>query len=200
MKHLFSSCSRLAAFAACALTLGSCNRSEYAMLPKTTSYHGVARVAAPVPAEPTEAAAPVAAATEAPASAPTGPVAAAPVATVLPTPPSPVNPKATPIPAKVAAPATDAATVAPTAAPRKLNLVQRLALGKITKQLRKATDLTQFKQKQNTTAIQRISGYLRTGIILLLVGILVGIFSKLAGTIIALLGVIFIVLWLLDNL
>lgn len=194
MKHLSSSCFKLVAFAACALTLGSCNRAEYATLPKTTSYHGVARVAAPVPAEPAIAVAPA----EQPAVAPTPP--AAPVAAQAAAPPATAivaAPAAKISPAAASSPAVTEATPTPL---HKLKLVQRLAVAKVGKQLRKAVDLAQFKQKENATAIQRISGYLRTGIILLLVGLLVGIFNKFIGGIIALLGVIFIVLWLLDNL
>lgn len=196
MKHLSASFSKLLTVAACALTLGSCQRAEYAFLPKTSSYHGVARVAAPVPVE-REDAAPAAPAS-APAVAPTPPAAPAAAATA----PAASSTAARPAPlaevapASVAAPAT---VVAPTP-PRKLNLVQRLAVAKVGKQLRKAADLTQFKQKSAAAETQRISGNLRTGLILLLVGLLVGLFNGLIGTIIALIGVIFIVLWLLDSL
>jgi hypothetical protein len=94
---------------------------------------------------------------------------------------------------------TDATVAA--AAPQKLNLVQRMALAKVTKKLNKLADKSsQFKQGDNTAHTARINGNLRTGIILLLVGLIVGIFSGLIGTIIALIGVIFLVLWLLDEL
>jgi hypothetical protein len=80
-------------------------------------------------------------------------------------------------------------------------LVQRMALAKVTKKLNKLADKSsQFKQGDNTANTARISGNLRTGLILLLIGLIVGIFSGLIGTIIALIGVIFLVLWLLDEL
>jgi uncharacterized membrane protein len=88
----------------------------------------------------------------------------------------------------------------PAAAP-KLNLVQRMAMHKLTKKLDKlANQAPQFKKKDATTSTARISGNLRTGIILLLIGLIVGIFSGFIGTIIALIGVVFLVLWLLDEL
>lgn len=207
MQNLTSTFGRLAVVLAGALTLGSCSRSDYAFLPKSASYLGtttapqkarrpVAQIAAPaaVAQAPVVAPAPV---TEAPAVAPEITVATAPAPRVA--------------PAQVAAPqasaqaapeasATPDATVA-TAAPKSLNLVQRMALAKVTKKLNKlANKSSQFKQGDNTAHTARINGNLRTGIILLLVGLIVGIFSGLIGTIIALIGVIFLVLWLLDEL
>lgn len=199
MKHLSASFSKLLAVAACALTLGSCNRAEYAMLPKSSSYHGVARVAAPVPVAP--AASEAAVTVAAPAVAPTPPVAAI---AAVPQAAAPIAAAAVPAPTVKATGVADAsdapATVVAPVAPRKLSLVQRLAVAKVTKQLRKATDGIQLRPKQNAAETQRISGNLRTGLILLLIGLLVGLFNGLIGTIIALIGVIFIVLWLLDNL
>jgi len=76
-----------------------------------------------------------------------------------------------------------------------------LALAKVTKKMDKlAAKSPQFKKHDATASTARIDGNLRTGIILVLIGLLVGIFSGLIGTIIALIGVIFIVLWLLDSL
>jgi hypothetical protein len=72
---------------------------------------------------------------------------------------------------------------------------------KLTKKLDKLTSQApQFKKKDATASTARISGNLRTGIILLLIGLIVGIFSNFIGTIIALIGLVFLVLWLLDEL
>ena len=157
------------------------------MLPKTSSYHGETRVATAVPADKSEttATAPVADQPEVAATQPEAPATTV-ASEVAKSTPAPALEKK-PVNAVATAPASAAATVATTTAPRKLNLV-------------KAANTTQFKEKSTTAEAQKISGYLRTGIILLLVGLLVGIFSHLIGTIIALIGVIFIVLWLLDNL
>jgi len=101
--------------------------------------------------------------------------------------------------AEVAA-APVAATVA-TLAPKPLSLVQHMALAKVTKKLNKlATKSPQFKQGDNTAHTARISGNLRTGLILLVIGLIVSLFSGFVGTIIALIGVVFLVLWLLDEL
>jgi hypothetical protein len=96
--------------------------------------------------------------------------------------------------------ATVAAAPATTAAAPKLNLAQRIALAKVSKKLNKLTAASKLNKGDNTAHTTRINGNLRTGIILLLVGLIVGIFSGLIGTIIALIGVIFLVLWLLDEL
>ena len=207
MQNLTSTLGRFAVVLASALAFSSCSRSDYAFLPKSASYLGTTTAApkvrrsvavAAAPAEvaqaPVVAPAPVA---EAPAVAPEITVATAPAPRVAPTPAA-----VTQAPVQVA-PATSAmpdATVA-TAAPKSLNLVQRMALAKVTKKLNKLADKSsQFKQGDNTAHTARISGNLRTGLILLLIGLIVGIFSGLIGTIIALIGVVFIVLWLLDEL
>jgi hypothetical protein len=206
MHNLTSTLGRLAVVLTGALTLGSCSRADYAFLPKSASYLGTATAApkahrqlapaevaqAPVATPAQAAPAPV---TEAPAVAPEIVVATtpAPRATAAPVAAAPAQA------APAAEPVADA-TVA-TAAPQKLNLVQRMALAKVTKKLNKlAAKQSQFKQGDNTAHTTRINGNLRTGIILLLVGLIVGIFSGLIGTIIALIGVIFLVLWLLDEL
>jgi hypothetical protein len=207
MQNLTSTLGRFAVVLAGALTLGSCSRSDYAFLPKSASYLGtttaapkVRRPLAPVAAPATVAQAPAATSTaEAPAVAPEIVVATAPTTTprIASTPVA-----ATQAPAQVASTAsvTTDATVA-TAAPKSLNLVQRMALAKVTKKLNKLADKSsQFKQGDNTANTARISGNLRTGLVLLLIGLIVGIFSGLIGTIIALIGVIFLVLWLLDEL
>lgn len=200
MKNHFSAVSKLVAAAICALSLGSCSRAEYAMLPKGASYHGVARAATPVraatpttiaapaaapladanPVVPAEAAVPAQRATIAAPAAKVAPVAAAPVVS-----------------------ATAPAAVAATAVAPKLNLVQRLAVGKLTRKMDKLVQKTgSVRPHDNTasTAKGGISGNLRTGLILLLVGLLVGLINGLIGTIIALIGLIFIILWLFDQL
>lgn len=207
MQNLTSTLGRFAVVLAGALALGSCSRSEYAFLPKSASYLGTATAtpkarqqAAPVTVPVEMAQAPVVA----PAPVAETP-AVAPEIVVATTPASRVAPAQVATSAAVAqtAPATSTtpdATVA-TAAPKSLNLVQRIALAKVTKKLNKlANKSSQFKQGDNTAHTARISGNLRTGLILLLIGLIVGIFSGLIGTIIALIGVVFIVLWLLDEL
>ena len=71
---------------------------------------------------------------------------------------------------------------------------------KALRSLNKKLDAAPFQERSPAANVQRVSGNLRTGLILLLIGLIVGIFSGLIGTIIALIGVIFIVLWLLDEL
>jgi hypothetical protein len=193
---------RLAVVLAGALALGSCNRAEYATLPRSASYMGTATatskarvaVSSPIAAsqvatapEVTVATAPVA---EAPAAAPVAVAPAAPVVAAVPQ---------APVAEAPAVAATVATTDATTAAP-KLNLVQRMALAKVTKKLNKLAATSKLNKGDNTAHTTRISGNLRTGIILLLIGLIVGIFSPLIGTIIALIGAIFLVLWLLDEL
>lgn len=204
MKNIVLSFNQLLAIAACALTLGSCNRAEYAMLPKGSSYHGVTRVATPVPTQPEKTA----------AAAATVSIAAAEKAVVLtPVASTPASaataPEATPVAqpekkAVVAAPAaqiTEATAIAtaPQSA-RKVTRLQKLAASRVVRAASTISGVTQFSKTLATAKAQKISGNLRIGIILLLIGLLVGIFSRLIGTIVALLGVIFIILWLLDNL
>jgi hypothetical protein len=208
MKNLTLSLGRVAVVLAGALSLGACSRSEYAFLPHSASYLGSTPVArqraVAAPAATTQAAPAIAATGSAVVTAPAAPsvapeaLAAAPVAAT----PAP----ATTAPVAAATVATPEASVAvapaakPAAAP-KLNLAQRLAMHKLTKKLDKLTSQApQFKKKDATASTARISGNLRTGIILLLVGLIVGLFSGFIGTIIALIGVVFLVLWLLDEL
>ena len=193
MKNHFSTVSKFAAAAICALSLGSCSRAEYAMLPKGASYHGVARAATPVPAPAPVVAAPnpVAPTTAMPAEAVALSTSAA----------TPVARERVSI-EKAAKTAAAATTIATTTA-AKPTLVQRLALNKVTRKMDKLMQKAgSVRSHDNTASTARggISGNLRTGLILLLVGLLVGIFNGLIGTIIALIGVIFIVLWLLDSL
>lgn len=197
MKNFSPPFAKLIALAACALTLGSCSRSEYAMLPKGSSYHGVARAATPVPAAAPETAVVPAAkpivATALPAVAKTTPaVVAAP----------PVTKTASSVAVASSVTAQSSTTIAAAPAP-KLNLVQRLALAKVTRKIDKLMQKSgSIRQHDNTasTAKGGISGNLRIGIILLLIGLLVSLLNGLIGTIIAIIGLIFIILWLLDQL
>lgn len=186
MKNISLSIAKLVAVAACALSLGSCSRAEYAMLPQGSSYHGATRVATPVPAV----------ATPVVASAAPETVAAAKVA------PAPVAARTVVVAAPAAANALGAAAIVAAPAP-KLNIVQRLALNKVTRQVDKLVQKSgAARQHDNTASVAKgsISGNLRIGLILLLVGLLVGLLNGLIGTIIAIVGLIFIVLWLLDQI
>lgn len=191
MQSLTSLVGRLAAVLSCAVALGACNRAEYATLPKSPAYLGTKSVvSAPRPAALAPAAAPAAEVAPVPAA----PAPAAPVATA----PTVSTPAVATAPAVVSAPAVTAPVAS---APAKLNLVQRLALAKVAKKMNKlAAKSPQFKQRDAAASTARIDGNLRTGIILIVIGLIVGIFSGLLGTIIALIGVLFLVLWLLDAL
>ena len=200
MKNLVSPFAKFIAVAACALTLGSCSRSEYAMLPKGGSYHGVTRVSTPVPATAETVAAPAtatAAAETRPAAAPV--VAAAPATKAL-----------TAVKTPAAVLETPAATATVVAAPApKLNLVQRMALSKVTrkmeKMVQKSGSVRQHDNTASTSATSAISGNLRTGLIFLLVGLLISLFAGISGifgiigAIFAIIGLVFIILWLLDQ-
>jgi hypothetical protein len=206
MQNLTSTLSRLAVVLTGALTLGACSRAEYAFLPKSASYLGTTTAApkARVATEPVATTAPVA---QAPVVV--APIAEAPEIVIATAPAAPhVAKVATPTPPVQAEAAitSKAATVA-TQAPQKLSLVQRIALAKVTKKLNKLADKApQFKQGDNTAHTSRISGNLRTGIILILIGLLISLLSGISGIfgliggIIAIIGLIFIILWLLDSL
>ena len=200
MKNIFPPFAKLIAVAACALTLGSCSRAEYAMLPKGGSYHGVTRVATPVPTAPVDSPAPAADVVVAPAMA-------------LKTTTVDATPATTKSVVKVAQPAAPvaaaralgtASTVAATPA-FKLNVLQRVALNKMTRKVNKLMQNSGIvRQHDNTASTARggISGNLRTGLILLLVGLLISIFGGIfgiIGAIIAVIGLVFIILWLLDQ-
>lgn len=217
MKNLFSPLTKLVAVAACALTLGSCSRAEYAMLPKGASYHGVTRATTPVPPKPqavATAVAPVTAEAVAPTATTTSP---AEVATA-----EPQAPQAAPLvglqeaaaPEKTIAPkamAVDEAAVAaaiatlPQTAP-KATRVQKFAASRLMRTMSKAAGITKFHRAQDTAKTQKISGKLRTGLLFLLVGLIVGLFSGysylfyIISAILVIIGLVFIVMWLLDNL
>ena len=212
MKNLSATLAKITAVVACVLTLGSCSRAEYAMLPKSSSYHGVTRASTPVPAAPIAAETRVA---PAPVVAPT--VAATPATRVAAAPNKTTAhaPKALPGTAAgsavAAAPAASAAvaTTSQAAPAPKLSLVQRLAVAKVTKKLEKAVQKSGIaRQHDNTAATQKLSGKLRQGIILVLIGVLVEILAAaigsslvyLLGAILILIGLVLIVLYLLDEL
>ncbi|MBX0290775.1 hypothetical protein K3G63_10020 [Hymenobacter sp. HSC-4F20] len=193
MKHLSGILHKLTAVAAVAVALTSCNRAEYAMLPKTSSsaYHGTQRgvvvTPAPATAEAPEAApkAPEAVAVEAPASMPT------PAAT-----PAPVAPRQT-----VASAPAKTAPAAAASAP-KLNLAQKALVAKLAKKADKLAAKAQVSKKSEAASTEEanaISRNIKLGIILVLVGLLVGLISGLLGSIIAIIGIVFIVLGLLDE-
>ncbi len=201
MKNIFA---RLAAVAAVALSLGSCNRAEYATLPASSAYlgsparaHRAAVAIAPVSQAPAATlAAPVAAtATNKPADEPTKAATA-----VAPTAPLPAAPVAA-AQADEARPAA-VATAEPTA---KSGLMQTLLAKKVLRQADRLTsNLQQRAEHRNTasTAKGGLNSNLKLGIILLVVGAIVtllpgGIFD-LIGAIIAIIGLLFILLAILD--
>lgn len=195
MKNLTLSLGRLAVVLAATLSLGACSRADYATSQRsaatlgstpiasqrqTTPYVGVAaEQTAVVTAPALPSAAPVTATPSAPtevAAAPVAPIAAAPVA-------------------------KSAATPQP-----KLNLVQRLALRKVAKKLDKLTaKAPQFKQRDASAARGGLDGNLRSAILFGLVGLIVLLFSGVSavfgivGTILLIIGLVFLVLWLLDQ-
>lgn len=178
MPHSSGFLRQLAAVAAAALALGSCQRAEYAVLPQTSPYH--ATYHAPVPAAPAVAAA-----------------SALPPAPPAPTPLSAPSASAT-RPAVAARPAK-----VPTPAPKQGKLLHKLLAHKVTKKADKLV-ASMLKHPHNAAEVNRISGYLRTGLLLVLIGLLITILPgstfELVGTIVAIIGVVFLVIWLLDVL
>ncbi|WP_196240454.1 hypothetical protein [Hymenobacter jejuensis] len=195
MKHLSGLLNKLTAVAACAIALSSCNRAEYAMLPKTSSYHGTttARAVAATPANQPET--PVAAEEAAVAT----PVAAPEPAPAVAAAPAPA--KMAPV-AKAAAPAKSQ-----TAAP-KLNLVQKALVQKAVKKADKMMSKMQLKKHSEVASADdanALNHNIRTGIILLLIGLLLSLFTGISGIfgvlggIIAIIGIVLIILGLLDE-
>ncbi len=190
MKKLSSPFARLLAVAGCALALGSCNRAEYATLPKTSTYYGEAapRRAVSAPAVGEQPA--VAVAPAAPEAAATPAAVAAPVARA----PKPL--------AQAVQPEAAAATVAAAPAP-KPTLVQRMLAKKVMKKMDKLA--AKMQRKDATAATSRLDGNLRTAILFGLVGLILEILGGIAGvfyvigTILIVIGLIFLVLWLLDQ-
>ena len=219
MQSVFSLVNRAVLVVAGALALGACSRAEYAVLPKSPAYLGTKSVAvAPRAAtQPTTAAAtasesiaPVA--TPAPAAvanvAPRRVAVAKAAPAVTPAPAVAAAPVAAPAPALAATPAAPVAASTSEAAPvaPKLNLVQRLALKKISKKLEKiAANSPQLKQRDAAASTSRVSGNLRSalifgvvGLLLTLLGGVAGIFYLL-GVILIIIGLVFLLLWVLDE-
>jgi hypothetical protein len=208
MKNLFPSFAKAAAVALCALTFGSCNRAEYAMLPKGASYHGVTRAATPVPAaKPTTVATaettPVAQpATEEAATAPVTAEAATAATNVPAAPAKAAAPQATAPKATEVAAAPAAAAIIASDAPQAKGLTKMLTR-KIEKRVAKLMNKVPSADRQNTaeTAKGGFSVSLKTGIILMVVGALIALLPglfRLLGLIIFIVGVLILLLALLD--
>ncbi|WP_133271962.1 hypothetical protein [Hymenobacter radiodurans] len=200
MKHLSGLWHKLTMVVAVTAALSSCNRAEYAMLPKTTSYHGTAQRAVTV-----------APATEAVAVTEAAPVAEAPVAV------SDEVAIARPVEAPAAAvatteaPATQAIAVAPAkaAVAPKLNLMQKALVQKVVAKADKMAGKMAFKQRSEVASADdttALNSNIRNGLILLLVGLLVSLFTGISGIfgvlggIISIIGIVLIILGLLDSL
>lgn len=191
MKHLSGILHKLTAVAAVAVALTSCNRAEYAMLPKTSSaYHGTQRAVTVAPA-------PVA--TETPAVALAAEVA--PVAVPAEKPVAVTTPAATPAVAKT----TTAAPAAPVAKAAKLNFAQKAVVAKLTKQADKLAAKAQVNKKSEVASKEdanALNRNIKLGIILLLIGVLLGVFGGILGVlggIIGIIGIVLIILGLLDE-
>lgn len=205
MKHLFNILSKLTAVAAVGLSISSCNRAEYAMLPKTTSYHGTERVAARPPAQPASASESVATSeVESPSVAPITEVAAVPVVVTPAKNSSVIATTQTPL---AVSPKSSARQI--TATPKKNSLVQKLAVAKMAKKVEKVTSKMQLKKHSEVAATSRLEGKLRQGLILILVSLLVGLLANIGGFVgsvfavvagvLFIIGVVLIILYLLDE-
>ena len=204
MKNPFTLLSRLSLVLVSALTLGACSRAQYATLPRSTPYLGSTPVAA-APQATTPAVAPAAtSATEAVAATPVAPLATEAVVVAKAT-PAPVV-----APAAAAPVAVQAATAPAAVAPAKLNLVQRIALSKVTKKINKlAASTPQLKQRSATASTTRggLDERLRTAILLTLIAIVVGILAGVVSVpfigviagIIFVVALVFVILYLIDQ-
>jgi hypothetical protein len=201
MKNMSLSLGRLSLVLATAFSLGACSRADYAPLSHATTQPASVPVAQAAPYVPVagEASATVMAAPAA---------AAAPVAVQ----PAPAALEAAPAASAVApAPATAAPTIAAVppaeAAPApKLNLVQRLALRKVAKKLDKLTaQVPQLKKHDAAAARGGLDSNLRSALLFGLIGLILLLFSGVSpafyivGTILLIVGLVFLVLWLLDQ-
>jgi hypothetical protein len=202
MKHLSGLWHKLTFVVAVTAALSSCNRAEYAMLPKTTSYHGTAQRAVTVaPATKETAVTKAATVAEAPASAAVATteahleVSATPVATAEKAP-------------QAIASATTTASKKVAIAP-KLNLAQKALVQKVERKAEKLASKIEFKQRTEVAGAERLEGKLRQGIILIIVGLLVGLLGFIPGLgtligiisgLLILVGAVLIVLYLLDEL
>jgi hypothetical protein len=194
MKNMSLSLGRLSLVLATAFSFGACSRAEYTPLAQAATQPASTPVAqAPYVPVAAEASATVK------ATAPAAPVAVAPVA-------APTAPAA-PIAAEVAsATPVAAAPAAKAATAPKLNLVQRLALRKVAKKLDKLTaQAPQLKKRDASAARGGLDSNLRSAILFGLVGLIVLLFAGVSwifgtiGTILLIVGLVFLVLWLLDQ-
>jgi len=186
MKNLSLPLGRLSLVLATAFSLGACGRADYAAVSQAATQPAstpVAQAAPYVPVAGEASATVVAAAPAMPVAVPTAPVAAPAVAS---TPAAAPAAKATPAP--------------------KPNLVQRLALRKITKKLDKLTaQMPQLKKQDARAARGGLDSNLRSAILFGLVGLIVLLFAGVSpvfgvvGTILLIVGLVFLVLWLLDQ-
>jgi hypothetical protein len=197
MKHLFNTLSKLATVAVVGLSISSCNRAEYAMLPKTTPYHATyGSVTKVAPVEASKEATVVAEAT--PIQTEQAVVVEAPVAAT----------PATTTPA--AAPATRSArvvhTTTPDAAPKKMSVPQRALLAKVNKKVDKLVSKAQTMKSKEAASHEdanALNRNIKVGILLILIGVLLGIIGGVlgvVGSIVALIGVVLIILGLLDEI
>ena len=136
---------------------------------------------------------------EAPAtSAEATPAAPAPVVAAAPT--------AIAAPVAKAAPANAVAVTKPAKAP-KLNFLQKALVNKVVKKANKLASKAQLKQRSETAKTTAFEGKLRTGLLFLLAAVVVTLLAALVdvgflyviSSILGLLGVIFILLYLLDS-
>ncbi len=193
MKNLSLALGRLSLVLATAFSLGACGRADYAAFSQAATQPAstpVTQAAPYVPVASEASATVVAAAPAAPMAAQAAPVVAAPAA----------NRTVADAPAAAATPAAKA-TPAP-----KPNLVQRLALRKITKKLDKLTaQLPQLKKQDASAARGGLDSNLRSAILFGLVGLILTLFGGVSGvfyvvgTILLIIGLVFLVLWLLDQ-
>ena len=185
MYYFSRSLPKLLTVAAVAITFGGCQRAEYALLPKTSSYH----VAYQAPTQPAPEVKPLSEAAVNLQTPPVAPTASAQLASAA--------------PQVVAKPVAPSAAAAPAATSRRPGLLQKMLANKAVKKVDKLAAKL-LKQPQNTAEVNRISGYLRTGLLLILIGLLItvipgGSFNTI-GTVVAIIGVVFLALWLLDEL
>lgn len=206
MKHLSGLWHKLTVVVAVTAALSSCNRAEYAMLPKTTSYHGTANRAVTV-APTTKITAPVTtqvAAPEAVAAPTEAPVTAAPEKTeaVAAVSQAPVV-KETNVPTSVAK--NKSVKVA------KPTLLQRVAISKMAKQVDKVANKTLFNKHREAAKVSRLEGKLRQALILGILGLLLEVLGAaiggtiggvfyLIGAILIIIAIVLLVLYLLDEL
>ena len=207
MKRIFAPLAKLAAVAVVALSLGSCNRAEYALLPKSPAYLGTQAsshraVAVAAPAAVVTPVAPAPAAQPEIVSAPSA-TAVVPIAAAFQVVPGKgTSAQAQAVAAAAAATtATAPASTVPTARP---GLLQTAIAQKIMHKTDRLVAKMQRADRNSTasTAKSGISSNLKLGIILIVIGALVtllpgGIFDLIGG-IIAIIGLLLVLLAILD--